>query len=72
MFLPTAYCGGFLLNFVNRQLAEFRFVEAGDADRYLGLVADYAQLIEQFAVRTAGQRSAACAYRRSRFSRRAL
>ena len=55
MFLPAAYCGGFLLSFVNRQLAEFRFVEDGDSDRYLGLVADYAQLIEQFAVRTAGQ-----------------
>lgn len=55
MFLPTAYCGGFLLNVIHGQLAAFRFADFGDCDRYLGLVADYARLIEQFAARTAGQ-----------------
>jgi len=55
MFLPTAYCGGFLLNFINDCLAKFRFLESGDCDRYLALVADYARLVEQFAARTAGQ-----------------
>ncbi len=44
MFLPTAYCGGFLLSFVHGQLAAFRFGEAGDLDRYLGLIADYGRL----------------------------
>jgi uncharacterized protein (DUF885 family) len=55
MFLPTAYCGGFVFNFVHGQLAAFPFVRAGDPDRYLGLVADYARLIEQIAERTEGQ-----------------
>lgn len=55
LFLPTAYCGGYLLNYVHNQLASFSFLEPGDADRYLGLVADYARLIDQFTARTAGQ-----------------
>src|SRR5262249_49073380 len=55
MFLPTAYCAGFLLNFIHGLLAAFRFNDAGDLDRYLGLVADYARLIAQMAERTAGQ-----------------
>jgi uncharacterized protein (DUF885 family) len=55
MFLPTAYCGGWLLSFVHSQLASFPFNERGDGDRYLALVSDYARLIEQFTARTAGQ-----------------
>lgn len=55
MFLPTAYCAGFLLNFIHSQLAAFRFSEPGDLDRYLGLVADYARLLDQIAARTQGQ-----------------
>jgi uncharacterized protein (DUF885 family) len=55
MFLPTAYCGGFLLSLIHGQLAAFRFTEAGDLDRYLGLVSDYGRLIEQIAARTLGQ-----------------
>jgi len=55
MFAPTAYCGGTLLSFVNRQLRDFQFVEAGDCDRYLGLIADYARLLNQISVRTVGQ-----------------
>jgi uncharacterized protein (DUF885 family) len=55
LFLPTAYCGGYLLNFVHNQLASFWFQESGDLDRYLALIADYARLIDQFAARTAGQ-----------------
>jgi uncharacterized protein (DUF885 family) len=55
MFLPTAYCGGWLLNIINTQLAAYRFADVGDCDRYLGLVSDYARLIEQFAERTIGQ-----------------
>ena len=56
-FLPTAYCGGYLLNFVHSQLASFTFQYSGDTDRYLALIADYARLIEQFTERTAGQES---------------
>jgi uncharacterized protein (DUF885 family) len=55
MFTPTAYCGGFLLNHIHRQLAAFGFQEEGDADRYLALVADYARLVDQLTARTAGQ-----------------
>jgi uncharacterized protein (DUF885 family) len=56
MFLPTAYCGGFLLNNIHGLLGAFQFRDAGDCDRYLGLVADYARLVDQFSERTAGQR----------------
>jgi uncharacterized protein (DUF885 family) len=55
MFLPTAYCAGFVFNFVHGQLAAFPFTRAGDPDRYLALVADYAHLVEQIAERTEGQ-----------------
>jgi uncharacterized protein (DUF885 family) len=55
MFLPTAYCGGWLLNFIHGHFAAFRIADSGDCDRYLGLVEDYARLIDQFAARTAGQ-----------------
>jgi uncharacterized protein (DUF885 family) len=55
MFLPTAYCGGFLLSSINTQLAEYPFEEAGDLDRYLALVSDYGRLVDQVARRTAGQ-----------------
>lgn len=55
MFLPTAYCGGFLLSDIGNRLREFRFNEAGDLDRYLGLVSDYGRLIDQMDRRTGGQ-----------------
>ena len=55
MFLPTAYCGGWLINVLNSQLAAFRFEHAGDCGRYLALVADYTRLVEQFNERTSGQ-----------------
>jgi uncharacterized protein (DUF885 family) len=55
LFLPTAYCGGFLFSTVHGQLASFTFTEPGDLDRYLALVADYARLVDQFTERTAGQ-----------------
>jgi len=56
MFLPTAYCGGSMLNYIHTLLAGFKFEEAGDCDRYLALLADYARLIGQFEARTRGQR----------------
>lgn len=55
LFLPTAYCGGFVFTSVHDDLASFPFAESGDTDRYLALVADYARLIDQFTERTAGQ-----------------
>jgi hypothetical protein len=55
LFAPTAYSGVFLLNNLHAQLQAFRFSEAGDLDRYLGLVADYARLVGQLHARTEGQ-----------------
>jgi uncharacterized protein (DUF885 family) len=55
MFGPTAYGGGFLLGHVGGMLAKFAFETAGDVDRYLGLLEDYARLVEQLRDRTAGQ-----------------
>jgi uncharacterized protein (DUF885 family) len=55
LFYPTAYCGGQLLNLVHRQLASFPFHGSGSTDHYLALLADYAGLVEQFAIRTADQ-----------------
>ncbi|MCH8616621.1 DUF885 domain-containing protein [Sphingomonas sp. SM33] len=55
MFAPTAYCGGFLLGHVGGMLAKFAFETEGDLHRYLGLLEDYARLIDQLRERTAGQ-----------------
>lgn len=55
MFLPTAYCGGFLFNFVHGIARGFRFATATDLERYLGLAADYARMVDQMSERTAGQ-----------------
>lgn len=55
LFLPTAYCGGHLLSFVQKQFAPAGFPESRDADRYLALVLDYARLIDEFTARTCGQ-----------------
>lgn len=55
LFLPTAYCGGFLLSTIRPALAAFRFDASGDCDRYLGLIADYSRLLDQMTDRTVGQ-----------------
>src|SRR5579859_4261723 len=55
LFLPTAYCGGYLLNLTHRQFSLMTLREPADADLYLTLVEQYGRLIDQFAMRTAGQ-----------------
>jgi len=56
LFASTAYCGGFLLNFLAADLlTKFSFNSAGDLDRYIGLLADTARIVVQMADRTAGQ-----------------
>lgn len=55
MFGPTAYSGGFVLNYVHESLRNFTIAEPDDADRYLSLVGDYARLIRQLTERTLGQ-----------------
>lgn len=55
LFAPTAYGGGFLLGNVAGMLAKQRFDASGDLDRYLGLVEDYARIIDQMRERTIGQ-----------------
>jgi uncharacterized protein (DUF885 family) len=55
MFLPTAYCGGFLLNVIHESLNSVEFARAVDADNYLAFVRAYGEMIDQFTARTAGQ-----------------
>ncbi|MBW2368557.1 MAG: DUF885 domain-containing protein [Deltaproteobacteria bacterium] len=56
LFAGTAYCGGFMFNSLAADLlARFRFDDAGDLDRYAGLLADTTRLIHQMAARTEGQ-----------------
>ncbi|HKU13941.1 MAG TPA: DUF885 domain-containing protein [Steroidobacteraceae bacterium] len=55
MFLPSAYCGAFLLTYVHRQLAAASLANESDRRRYLDLVRDYGRLIDAFAARTVGQ-----------------
>lgn len=55
MFLPTAYCGGLLLNAANGELGRFQFRSRSDCDHYRDLVVQYAAMTEQFARRTAAQ-----------------
>jgi uncharacterized protein (DUF885 family) len=55
MFLPSAYCGGWLLGILNSRIAQFSFDDANDPDRYLVLLSDYARLVGQVEERTALQ-----------------
>ncbi len=55
LFAPTAYGGGFLLNSLGQLFTAHAFKSAGDVDRYLALVSDYARIIRQFDTRTRGQ-----------------
>jgi uncharacterized protein (DUF885 family) len=55
MFAPTSYGGGSLINRLHSAFPKFVFNEAGDLDRYLGLVSDYGRLIRQMHERTTGQ-----------------
>lgn len=52
LFLPTAYSGGYLLNF-----AQSRLVTSSDRkdEAYAALIDDYSRLLQQFVDRTAGQ-----------------
>lgn len=55
LFAPTAYCAGLLFSFLTAALTSVRFDSDGDADRYLGMVSDYARVVRQLHARTAGQ-----------------
>lgn len=55
LFLPSGYCGGYLLNFVLRGFESSRIVRAGDFDRYLGRLGDLSVLVDQMSDRTRGQ-----------------
>lgn len=55
IFAPSAYGGGFLLSHVSGTLAKYGFETNGDLHRYLGLIDDYARLVDQMRERTAGQ-----------------
>ena len=55
LFLPTAYCGGYILNIALQKLRSFEFQQKADADRFLSVVLDFERLIHQFTERTSGQ-----------------
>lgn len=55
MFLPSAYCGGTLLDIVHGTLTAYPLTDAGAVARYASLLEDYARLLDQFTERTAGQ-----------------
>lgn len=55
LFAPCSYGGGFLLKIVAGMVAQHRFDTLGDLDRYLGLIEDYARLVDQMRERTVGQ-----------------
>ena len=54
-FLPSAYCGGWILNMVYESLERPALARPGDLDRQLALLADLPQLIDQMTERTRGQ-----------------
>ena len=54
-FLPSAYCGGFVLNMVFETLARAPLTQPGDLDRHLALLVDLARMVDQMAERTRGQ-----------------
>jgi uncharacterized protein (DUF885 family) len=54
-FSMTPYTGGLLFNFIGKALAEYRFEQPGDADRYLALLADTARMVDEMRIRTVGQ-----------------
>ena len=55
MFGPSAYCFGFVGNYILQGAGKFAFTRASDLDRYLALVSDYARMVDQIFERTLGQ-----------------
>ena len=55
LFAPTAYGGGWLLNYLGNMFERHAFAQAGDLDRYLELVDQFGLLVRQLQARTAGQ-----------------
>jgi uncharacterized protein (DUF885 family) len=55
LFAPTPYCGGGKLSNVLVSLQKMALRDAGDLDRYLGFLVDFARLVRQMAARTRGQ-----------------
>lgn len=55
MFAPTAYGGGWLLNYIGGMLGRHTIDQLGDLDRYLDLIDGFGDLIRQLHARTAGQ-----------------
>lgn len=55
LFHPTAYCGGYILNFVHQRMAAITFLSHSDVAYYADLINDYAGLLDQFVERLTGQ-----------------
>ena len=54
-FLPSAYCGGWILKMVYESIERPALAHPGDLDRQLALLADLPRLIGQMTERTRGQ-----------------
>lgn len=55
LFAPSAYGGGWMLNYVGGMLGRHKFDQPGDLDRYLEQIDGYAGLVRQLDDRTVGQ-----------------
>lgn len=55
MFTAAPYGGASLLTMLHDAFGRLGFSEAGDLDRYLGLLTDYGRLVAQMHARTSGQ-----------------
>ncbi|MGM9482005.1 DUF885 domain-containing protein [Roseateles sp. NT4] len=58
LFAPSAYCGGFALQFLFDGLSRQQFADRGDLDRYLAALHDLTACVERMAERTAAQEAA--------------
>ena len=57
LFGPTSYCGGSFLTPLAQMIGREAFTRPGDCDRYLGLVADLADVVHAMRARLEGQAS---------------
>jgi len=55
LFAPSAYCGGFVLQFFMDSLTRQQFATGGDLDRYLATLHDLAGCVDQMVERTLEQ-----------------
>ena len=55
LFGPTAYCGGWYIGILARQIGSLKLDRSADVDRYLSLLTDLAKLVDAMRHRLSGQ-----------------